>query len=248
MGVRKKISILLPAYNEASHIENTITETDRAFSQLGYDFEIVVIDDGSIDRTVDEIRRISQNMPHVSVKRNLANYGKGRALKKGVRYCKGDYIIFLDADMDLHPAQIKTFFDIMELDRADVVIGSKRHPNSVLSYPLHRRLVSTVYFFVVKVLFGLPIRDTQTGLKLFKAGVLKQAMPKLLVKKFAYDLELLVNIHRLGYKIAEAPVVIDSQRTFGRIGARSIMRTLWDTLAVWYRMYVLHYYESANGR
>ncbi|MDP8259594.1 MAG: glycosyl transferase, partial [Candidatus Gygaella obscura] len=139
--------------------------------------------------------------------------------------------------------QIKTFFDIMELDNADVVIGSKRHPNSVLNYPWHRRLVSSIYFFLVKILFGLPIRDTQTGLKLFKYEVLAKAFPRVLVKKFAFDLELLVNIHHLGYTIAEAPVRVDSKRKFGRIGVNSIMHTFWDTLAIWYRMYILKYYD-----
>ena len=147
--------------------------------------------------------------------------------------------------MDLHPVQLRMFFDIMRLDSVDVVIGSKRHPNSRLEYPLHRRFVSAVYFFLVKVMFGLPIRDTQTGLKLFKREVLEKVFPKVLVKKFAYDLELLVLAHHFGYKVAEAPVVMQFARdTWRRIGIKSILDTWWDTMAVWYRMYVLKYYDS----
>jgi len=238
-----KISILLPAYNEEGHIFENIKEVYRTFLDLGYNFEIIVLDDGSSDATFSELEKAKELFPELQIKKNLSNFGKGRALKKAFRYCKGDYVVFLDSDMDLHPLQIKTFFDIMELDNADVVIGSKRHPNSVLNYPWHRRLVSSIYFFLVKILFGLPIRDTQTGLKLFKYEVLAKAFPRVLVKKFAFDLELLVNIHHLGYKIAEAPVRVDSKRKFGRIGVSSIMHTFWDTLAIWYRMYILKYYD-----
>jgi len=190
------------------------------------------------------MEKVTSQYPEIKCKSNLNNYGKGRALKKGFRYCKGEYIVFLDSDMDLHPVQIKTFFDIMELDKADVVIGSKRHPNSVLDYPFERKVISSAYFFLVKLMFGLPIKDTQTGLKLFKAEVLKNVFHKVLVKKFAFDLELLVNIHHAGYKIAEAPVTLDSKRKFGRIGAGSIISMLWDTMAVWYRMYILKYYDK----
>jgi len=174
----------------------------------------------------------------------LTNFGKGRALKKAFRFVNGEYIVFLDADMDLHPGQIQTFFDIMHLDEADVVIGCKRHPNSRLKYPWHRRIISNVYFSLVKLMFGLPIKDTQTGLKVFKYEVLKKVLPKILIKQFAFDLEVLVNVHHLGYKIVEAPVVLNSsRRRFGRIGLRAIYRTWWDTMAIFYRMYVLRWYD-----
>jgi glycosyltransferase involved in cell wall biosynthesis len=234
----------MPAYNEEKHIVNNILETYKTFKELGYNFEIIVVNDGSSDGTLGEVQNLSAQYPEVKCKSNLKNYGKGRALKKGFRYCKGEYIVFLDSDMDLHPAQIETFFNIMELDNADVVIGSKRHPNSVLDYPWQRRVISSAYFFLIKIMFGLPIKDTQTGLKLFKAEVLKKVFYKVLVKKFAFDLELLVNIHHAGFKIAEAPVILDSKRKLGRIGVDSIINMFWDTLAVWYRMYILRYYDK----
>ncbi len=240
------LSVVIPAFNEEKHISKNIQETYNTFKSLDYNFEIILIDDGSSDNTFNEALKIANNYSNIQIRHNRFNYGKGRALKKGFRYCKGEYIVFLDSDMDLHPAQIQTFFDIMELDKADVVIGSKRHPNSVLSYPFYRRVVSSVYFFIIKMLFGLPIKDTQTGLKLFKSKVLKEVFPRILVKEFAFDLELLVNIHHLGYKIAEAPVILDSQRKFGRIGVNSIIKTLLDTFAIWYRMYILKYYDRES--
>ncbi|MEI8175728.1 MAG: glycosyltransferase family 2 protein [Candidatus Omnitrophota bacterium] len=244
-GITGLISIIMPAYNEGKDIFRNIRETTATFDEFGCDYEIIVVDDGSRDETYAQLQRAAREMKRVSILKNMENFGKGRALKKGFRQAKGSFIVFLDSDMDLHPAQIQTFFDIMRLDEADVVIGSKRHPNSRLNYPWHRRIVSGVYFFFVKILFGLPIRDTQTGLKLFKRSVLEKVFPKILVKKFAYDLELLVLAHHFGYKVTEAPVVMTFQRgTWKRIGIRSIFDTWVDTLAVWYRMYILRYYDK----
>lgn len=242
--LKGKVSVIIPAYNEAHHIVANLEETVRTFDGFGYKYEIIAVDDGSKDNTFEELQRIAKRHSHIIIERNQRNYGKGRAVKRGVRIATGEYIILLDADMDLHPGQIQTFFDIMRLDDADAVIGSKMHPNSKVAYPFHRRVVSTVYYFLVRLLFDLPIRDTQTGLKLFKAEALKKAFSRILVKQFAYDLELLVNIHRLGYKIAEAPVVLNSQRDWERrIGLRTIYATWKDTMAIWYRTYILRWYN-----
>jgi hypothetical protein len=152
----------------------------------------------------------------------------------------------MDADMDLHPAQIQTLFDIMRLDRADIVIGSKLHPNSVVNYPADRRAISFIYYLMVRMLFNLPCHDTQTGLKLFKTEVLRKVFPRILVKKFAFDLEILANAHHLGYRITEAPIVIRPQRQYGRIGLKAMFATGWDTLAVFARMYILKYYDRID--
>jgi hypothetical protein len=99
---------------------------------------------------------------------------------------------------------------------------------------------------LVRLLFNLPCHDTQTGLKLFRKEVVERVFPRILVKQFAFDLEVLVNAHRLGYRIAEAPIVLSSKRRFGRIGLRAIFTTFWDTLAVFYRMHILKYYDRID--
>lgn len=240
----EKISVIIPAYNEARHIKANLEEAVRVFNEFEYDYEIIVVDDGSGDNTYEEAKKISDKHKKIIVRRNMRNHGKGRALKMGVRFASGDYVVFLDADMELHPSQINTFFDIMRLDRADLVIGSKMHPNSHVFYPFHRKVVSMVYYFFIWIMFDLPTRDTQTGLKLFKAEVVKKIFPRILIKKFAYDIELLAVAHRMKYKIAEAPIVLNNKRKWGRIGLRDIYETWKDTLAVWYRMYILHWYDK----
>jgi len=245
--IKGKVSIIMPAYNEAGRIAASIRETARTFNEFGCNWELIILDDGSTDGTYEKAADLVSEFPgRLIVKENHTNLGKGRAMKKAIHYISGDYVVFLDADMDLHPIQVQTLFDIMRLDNADIVIGSKMHPNSVVNYPLQRKIISLGYYIFVKILFGLPCHDTQTGLKLFKAKVLKEVFPRILVKKFAFDLEVLVNAFHLGYKITEAPIVLTPQRQFGRIGMRSILATWWDTCAVWYRMYVLKYYDNIH--
>lgn len=237
----------MPAYNEANRIAHSIEETTKAFTDFGCELELIVLDDGSTDDTFEvALNAASRHAAHIIVKKNSYNMGKGRAIKRALHFVTGEYVVFLDADMDLHPLQIQTLFDIMRLDRADVVIGSKMHPNSVVIYPWHRRIVSLVYYAIVKMLFGLPCRDTQTGLKLFKANVLRDVFPRLLVKKFAFDIELLANAYRLGYKITDAPIEYLPASRFGFIKPPAVFTTFWDTLAVWYRMYILKYYDRID--
>ncbi len=229
-------------YNEELRAAASILETDDFFKKLGIDYEIVVADDGSSDKTSEIIKEL--NNPRVKVIKLLKNEGKGQALKEGFKHCEGDLIMFLDGDLDIHPRQFEVLFEVLKNENADVVIGSKRHKRSVLHYPRSRRIMSAVYFFLVKILFGLPLKDTQTGIKLFKAEVLKNIFHKVLIKRYAFDLELLILAHHYGYKISEAPVVVDFKGKYGHIKFKTIFRMLWDTLAVFYRLHILKYYDK----
>lgn len=246
-NIKEKISIIMPAYNEADYIIYSIEETIKTFNKFGCSWELIVMDDGSTDGTYEKAMEFAKKYPQqIIVGKNPFNLGKGRALKKAFHYVNGDYVVFLDADMDLHPIQVQTLFDIMRLDNADIVIGSKMHPNSKVNYPLQRKIMSLIYYFLVRILFNLPCHDTQTGLKLFKIEVLRNVFPRILVKQFAFDLEVLVNASHLGYRIAEAPIVLNTKRPYGRIGLSAIYTTLNDTLAVFYRMRILKYYDRIN--
>jgi glycosyltransferase involved in cell wall biosynthesis len=241
------LSILMPAYNEAHSISENVCETVQTMHSLGMDFEIVVIDDGSMDGTHTAASNALRAWPdHVRVVRCARNEGKGNALICGTCYSKGDYVAFLDADMDLHPEQLGSFFAIMNATGADVVIGSKFHPKSKVDYPPVRRLYSFFYYMLVRTLFGLPVRDTQTGIKLFRRAVLDRVMPRILVKRFAFDLELLANVHHFGYRIVEAPVTLNFQRVCSRLRLSAVWNVLLDTLSIFYRMRILRYYDRPD--
>lgn len=239
------LTVVMPAFNEGAHIRDSIVRTHRQLRAMTPRFEIVAVDDGSSDGTGDAIDAAARELDRVVGVRLEANRGKGEALREGFARASGELVFFLDADMDLPPEQMDVFLKIMRETGADVVIGSKRHPDSRIDYPFHRRVISWIYFTFTRLFFGLPIRDTQTGMKVFRRDVLARCMPRMLVKKFAYDLELLVISHHYGYRIAEAPVIIEFHPKLGFIPWRVLRDTAIDTLAIFYRLRLLKYYDAS---
>ena len=244
------ISVLMPCHNEMNFIKNNINETVNTLkiSKNG-SFELIVIDDGSSDGTFEEIKAGAQNNGDVRFIKLEKNHGKGRALREGFQHANGKYICFLDGDLDLHPRLIPTFIEYMENENADVVIGSKRHPQSNVNYPMKRRLLSGAYQGFIRTMFGLSIMDSQVGLKLFKREVLRDVFPQILVKEYAFDVELLVNAHNCGYKIVEAPIEMDFINSVGSdVDIRAVARMFVDSCAIFYRTNILHYYDNGHKK
>ncbi len=133
---------------------------------------------------------------------------------------------------------------MVRLYSPDIILGSKRHPLSEVEYPFLRRVYSWGYQQVVRLGFRLNIRDTQTGIKLVRRDVLSAVLPRMLEKRFAFDLELFVIARRLGYRrFLEAPIRLRHQFT-STVSWRSVYRSLLDTMAIWYRLRILHYYDG----
>jgi glycosyltransferase involved in cell wall biosynthesis len=240
------ISVVIPAYNEADGISRCVRETHDTLTALGARFEIIVVDDGSFDGTLSVARLAAEDLDDVRVIGYPENLGKGYALIEGAMEAAGDLVLFVDADLEVHPRQLGLLYAVMVGLDADVVIGSKLHRSSTIDYPLKRRILSLGYFALVWALFRLPVRDTQTGIKLYKTEVLRRVAGRLLVKRFAFDLEALANVNRLGYKIAEAPVVVTRERPFPRVGGAAAVEVAIDTLAIWYRMYLRRWYDRVG--
>ena len=244
-----RLSVIMPVYNLADTIEANVAETARLFDSHGVRAELVPVDDGSTDGTAEALARAAEpKYEHVVVKPVICkrNGGKGAALRAGFDASTGEYVMLLDGDLDINPKQTPWFFEAMAAKGADIVIGSKRHKRSVVQYPWHRRFVSWVYFTLVRIFVGLPITDTQTGMKLFRREVLGESLGRMLVKTYAFDLELLAIAHQRGAKIAEAPVVIRFGNKFGALKANTVKTMAIDSLAVFYRLRVLRYYAKAE--
>ena len=246
-----RLSVVMPVYNLADAIAANLAETGELFAAHGVRTELVPVDDGSTDGTAEVLRGFSGRTfggDCVVVRPVLCarNGGKGAALRAGFEASTGEYVMLLDGDLDIHPKQTPWFFDQMVDKKADIVVGSKRHRRSVVQYPWHRRLVSWIYFTLVRLTIGLPITDTQTGMKLFRRAVLGEALGRMLVKTYAFDLELLAIAHQRGAKIAEAPVVIRFGGKFGCLKASTVKTMAWDSLAVFYRLRILRYYAKAE--
>ena len=168
------------------------------------------------------------------------NLGKGYALRTGSAVARGKYVAWVDSDMDLDPAGLWDFLELARKRDLDAVVGSKRHPDSVVSYPTRRRLYSWLYQQLVRALFRLDVRDTQVGMKLFRREVLEEVMPVVLVKRYAFDLEILAVARSFGFvRIAEAPIRLDYKFGASGVNWRAIAQALWDTAAIFYRLRLL---------
>ena len=236
-----ELSVVVPAYREGPRIYENLLKLLGELDLLEMDYEVIVVSDGNTDSTVSEAKRVKSD--HVKVLSYAVNMGKGYALGHGVKHSEGQLVTFIDADMELDPTDIKPFIGLIEGGNYDIVIGSKRHPKSKVHYPAFRRFQSFVYQLLIRILFNLNLRDTQTGHKLFRRQVLTDVVPLLAVKQFAFDLELLVVARHLGYrKVLEAPITLDYQFQT-TIRPKAVFRILWDTAAIFYRLRILKYYD-----
>lgn len=244
-----RLSIIMPIYNLASQVLSNIRKTAELFAANGINAEIIPVDDGSLDGTGSLLAKVStEKFDCVTIKPVICpiNGGKGAALRSGFDASTGELVMLLDGDLDILPEQTPWFFEAMITKNADVVVGSKRHKYSQVQYPWHRRIVSWVYFTIVRLFIGLPITDTQTGMKLFKRKILGEALSRMLVKTYAFDLELLAIAHQRGAKIAEAPVIIRFGSKFGALSLNTVKVMALDSLAVFYRLKILKYYAKAE--
>ncbi|OGD66827.1 hypothetical protein A3F08_00410 [Candidatus Berkelbacteria bacterium RIFCSPHIGHO2_12_FULL_36_9] len=239
------LSIIIPAYNEEKNICATVSKLLKDMEKIERDFEIIVVSDGSNDNTCNRAKSLKNQ--HLKVFEYQPNKGKGYALTYGVKKSNGEIVTFLDAGGDFDTQHIDKFIKLMEVFDADIVIGSKRHPASKINYPAKRRFYSYLYHVMIRILFNLNIKDTQTGLKVFKREVLEKILPRALVKQYAFDLELLVIAKCLGYnRIFEAPVNMSFNFNGTGINSKTIFYMLKDTMAIFYRRYILKYYNKPH--
>ena len=224
----------MPVFNGEAYISRSIRVVRETLKHYRIPHEVIVVDDGSEDRTRQEALKVASSDPHVKVVGYGRNLGKGAAFIYGYRHSAGDVVVLLDADMDIHPQQIPILLAVMRATDADVVITNKWHPLSRTKASTLRKLLSRSYNALVRLLTGLNLNDTQTGAKAFKRHVLDTITPKMYVKRYAFDTELLLLTIKHGYKVAEAP----SLRTLNLTTAfkpKHIAEMLLELLSITYR-------------
>jgi dolichol-phosphate mannosyltransferase len=240
----KLLSVIVPVFN-CKTIFRDLTTLLKYLDDLGRPFEIICVVDGrknSKDHSLEHAKKISDQ--HLKIFYYPENKGKGYAIRFGMARAKGGIIAFIDAGSDLNAKGIGLALEHMKWYDADIIIGSKRHHASKVYYPFRRKILSFVVQRSTRLFFGLDVSDTQTGLKVFKREVLVKVLPRLLVKRWAFDLEMLAVANHLGYKkIYESPVEI-SYNFASNIGFRSIQNFIVDYLAIIYRILILHYYDD----
>jgi hypothetical protein len=237
-----ELTIIIPFFNPGPRFGGHLKDVVGVLGTTGRSFEVIAVSDGSTDGSADTVTDMAEanvrliTLPH--------NRGKGTALRIGMAEARGTYVGFIDADGDLPARLIPTLVALTAEDRPDVVLGSKRHPDSEVVYPPLRRIYSITYQALIAVLFNLPVRDTQTGLKLIRRETMAAVVPRMVEKRFAFDLELLVVAQHLGYRrFVEAPVVI-GERFSSTVSPRAVRRMIQDTLAIFYRLRFQRFYDQ----
>lgn len=243
------ISLIVPAYRQEKTIADNVLRIKSVLDNIRYDYEIIVVVDGEVDDTLQEVKKAK--IPKVKCLAYKQNHGKSYAIRVGMQESAGDYVMFMDSGLEIDPNGISMLLEHMEWYEADIIVGSKRHPASHVNYSFVRKVLSVGYYWLVKLLFRISVRDTQAGIKIFKKNVLQKILPRLVEKKFAGDLEILVAAKQLGFKrIFEAPIKLDY--TFSAITEaatiNAIRGILQDTLSIFYRAYIMRYYKRKYVR
>lgn len=244
------ISIIIPVYKQEKTIRQDIYSIYDTLERIRYNYEIIAVVDGiTTDKSFQEINKLKlKNLKVIGYKNNR---GKGYAVRYAMARAKGDYIAFIDAGMEIDPNGLSLIIEQLEWYEADIIVGSKRHPASFVNYPFQRKIISFGAQIISKVLLSINVKDTQAGLKIFKREVLVKVLPRLLLKNYAFDLELLSVSNRLGFtRIYEAPIKLsyDFKSLTHATGIKIIIRCLYDAIAVFYRLKIKRYYDDENKR
>lgn len=236
------LSIVVPYYNPGNAVSRHVTSLVEVLDGSGVSYEIIAVSDGSTDGSPDTLENL---FPAVLTNVKLPkNSGKGQALRTGLLCGRGNYLGFIDADGDIPAMELMGVIEVLRSAQPDIIYGSKRHPSSVVYYPKLRRVYSWGYQLLIKTMFNLSVTDTQTGLKVIRREVVAEVLPRMVEKRFAFDLEFFVVARMLSYRnVIEVPVVIQRRFT-STISIRSVVGMLLDTFAVFYRLRVLRYYQN----
>lgn len=201
------LSMIIPAYNEEKRIEKTLNEILSFLRRCNYSHEVIVVDDGSTDRTLDLLKDIQNQHNSLKIIHYQPNQGKGYAVKKGMLNAHGKYHFFCDADLSTPIDELGLFISHLQ-NGCDVVIGSRKMENAEVRVhqPFIRRKMGQVFFFLAKYLVAGNISDITCGFKCFRGNVARDIFSRQQLHDWSFDAEILFIARKYGYKIKEVPV------------------------------------------
>jgi hypothetical protein len=223
------LSVILPAWNEAAGIRQSVETILVAIDSKSISAEIIVVSDGSTDETCEIVRSMPD--PRVVLIDFEQNRGKGAALRSGFDASRGELVAFFDADGDITIDSLLGLADQLVRNNCDAVVGSKAHPRSVVSYPAFRRIQSRAFRQLVKLLFSMEVGDTQTGAKVLRRRLLVEVMPHIQADGFEFDLEMIAIASKMGFSLEEGPITLNFNFT-SSVRPRDALKVLGGTIRV----------------
>ncbi|WP_457550451.1 flippase-like domain-containing protein [Archaeoglobus sp.] len=200
-----KVSVILPAYNEAESIENAVKTVKSYLEKLGYDYEIIIAEDGSTDGTDKIARRLAEKDERIVHLHSDERLGRGKALTNAIKRAKGEIVAYLDVDLSTDMEHFKELVEAIS-NGYDIATGSRLMKESRAERPLKRDIASRVYNILVRFMLGSKLRDHQCGFKAFKKSSILPLLEKVKDNHWFWDTELLVLAQREGLKVKEIPV------------------------------------------
>jgi dolichyl-phosphate beta-glucosyltransferase len=234
-----QISVVIPVHNQEMEISSLLIKIRETLNSTMQSYEILVVNDGSYDNTLNVLQQEELLDSCIKIISYTPNRGKGHAVKTGVMQASGSIIIFVDGDFDISHEKIKEYID--ELKNCDLVIASKRHPLSKVNAPTSRIFLSRVFNLLVRLFVGVKIKDTQSGLKAGNGAALRMIFGVMLVKRYAFDVELLAIATAMHLNIRELPIEINLDHGF-RI--QDIVKMFLDITAISYRHRIRRWYNK----
>lgn len=227
-----EISVIIPAYNEAGTILETITRTEIFLNTKNIEYEVIVVDDGSSDLTALAVQEEARDVILIE---HTENKGKGAAIQSGVKRASGNLILFMDADRATDISELPKLLQAIERG-AEIAIGSRREKGATIKQkqPLHRIAIGVIGNALIQLVLGLHIKDTQCGFKLFKKRAAKELFEDLQFPRWSFDYEILYKAKKRGFKITEVPVTWEEK-------GDSKFKTVKDTLRCTYDLFKIRW-------
>jgi glycosyltransferase involved in cell wall biosynthesis len=200
-------SIIIPAYNESGRIAATLERIAAYAGEQHWDVEVLVVNDGSRDNTVDVVEQLAQSHPFIRILENPGNRGKGYSVRNGMLQARGDILLFTDADLSSPMEESAKLFEVIAAG-ADVAIGSRwlRAELQTQRQPLLRQVYGRLFNIALRIVLGLKFRDTQCGFKAFRRDAAHAIFPLQKIERWGFDPEILYLARKLGHRTVEVPV------------------------------------------
>ncbi|HDZ54407.1 MAG TPA: glycosyltransferase family 2 protein [Candidatus Nealsonbacteria bacterium] len=228
------LSVIIPAYNEARRLPKTLEKVDEYLREQTYDYEVIVVNDGSRDKTAEVVKNLQSQIKNLRLIDNKENHGKGYVVRQGILAASGEYRVFTDADNSTSIDQVERMWPEFKKGY-DIVIGSRDVNGAVLDPPqpwIRNIILGEGFKLFRKIIIGLwKIEDSQCGFKGITRAASEKIFPKCKIDRFAFDPEILVIANKLGYKIKEIPIHWKNDPE-SKVKFKSIIRMAIDLIQI----------------